>query len=200
MHVIDYKSNTFCSGSKAHFDAWPVHKPIVTDAKLTDLASILLLASLHNRRIHVTSVTTKDDIRLIALSKAKGLQVTCDVAIYALYLSQEDYPDFDRLPTAKDQAALWEHMESIDVFSVGSLPYQLATAQGQKADPSMGIEEALPLLLTSVTEGKLTIEDIKTRLHTKPMEIFELHEQLNTSIEVEIDRPYAYSSSSWSSS
>ncbi len=40
----------------AHFDAWPLHKPIVTDAKTTDLASILLLASLHNRRIHVTCV------------------------------------------------------------------------------------------------------------------------------------------------
>src|SRR5690606_15566197 len=65
----------------AHFDAWPTHKPIVTDAKLTDLASILLLASLHNRRIHVTSVSTKDDIRLVALSKQKGLQVTCDVSI-----------------------------------------------------------------------------------------------------------------------
>lgn len=182
----------------AHFDAWPAHKPIVTDAKLTDLASILLLASLHNRRIHVTSVTTKDDIRLIALSKAKGLQVTCDVSIYSLYLSRENFPDFDRLPTAKDQAALWDHMETIDVFSVGSLPYQLARSQGQKADPSMGIDEALPLLLTSVTEGKLTIEDIKARLHTKPMEIFELHEQINTFIEVEIDRPYAFSPGAWS--
>src|SRR6202042_3188124 len=33
----------------AHFDAWPTQKPIVTDANLSDLASILLLASLHNR-------------------------------------------------------------------------------------------------------------------------------------------------------
>lgn len=182
----------------AHFDAWPAHKPIVTDAMLTDLASILLLASLHNRRIHVTSVTTKDDIRLIALSKAKGLQVTCDVSIYSLYLSQNDFPDFDRLPTAEDQAALWEYMDSIDVFSVGSLPYQLATAQGHKADPSMGIAEALPLLLSSVTEGKLTMDDIKTKLYQNPMEIFELHDQIDTTIEVEVDRSYAFSSASWS--
>ncbi|KAH8735673.1 hypothetical protein BGZ61DRAFT_340614 [Ilyonectria robusta] len=183
----------------AHFDAWPVHKPIVTDAKLTDLASILLLASLHNRRIHVTSISNKDDIKLIALSKEKGLQVTCDVSIYSLYLSQKDFPDCDRLPTQADQEALWEHMSTIDVFSIGSLPYQLATSLGHKADPSMGIADALPLLLTSVAEGKLTVDDIKTRLYTNPMEIFELHEQVGTTIEAEIDRPYtAASGSAWS--
>ena len=174
----------------AHFDAWPTHKPIVTDAGLTDLASILLLASLHNRRIHVTSVTNKDDIRLIALSKKKGLQVTCDVSIYSLYLTQEDYPSCDRLPTKKDQLALWEHLSTIDIFSIGSLPYQLATSTGHKADPTMGIAEALPLLLTSVTEGKLTIDDIKLRLHQRPLEIFELHDQVGTTLEVEVDRPY----------
>jgi carbamoyl-phosphate synthase/aspartate carbamoyltransferase len=181
----------------AHFDAWPTHKPIVTDAKLTDLASILLLASLHNRRIHVTSVTARDDIRLIALSKEKGLQVTCDVSIYSLYLSQNDFPDCDRLPTPKDQAALWEHMSTIDVFSIGSLPYQLARSHKEQAHPSMGIAEALPLLLTSVMEGKLTIDDIKTRLYEKPMEIFELHEQVGTTVEVEVDRTYVFSSPSY---
>ncbi|CAN8102284.1 unnamed protein product [Discula destructiva] len=183
----------------AHFDAWPAHKPIMTDAKLTDLASILLLASLHSRRIHVTSVTTKDDIKLIALSKEKGLRVTCDVSIYSLYLSQKDYPECQYLPTVEDQLALWEHLAVIDIFSIGSLPYQLAKAAGQKADAAVGIADALPLLLTSVSEGKLTIDDIKKRLHDNPVEIFELHEQPGTFVEVEIERPSAIAvGSSWS--
>ncbi|KAH9909114.1 carbamoyl-phosphate synth [Xylariomycetidae sp. FL2044] len=189
----------------AHFDSWPAHKPILTDAKTNDLASILLLASLHNRRIHVTSVTTKEDIRLIALSKKKGLNVTCDVSIYSLYLSQADYPDCSSLPEPKDQKALWAHLSTIDVFSIGSLPYQLAHTMQSKADPAtktnpaVGIADALPLLLTSVAEGKLTIDDIKTRLYDNPKEIFELHEQVGTSVEVEIDRTYTIpESSSWS--
>lgn len=183
----------------AHFDAWPVHKPIMTDAKLTDLASILLLASLHNRRIHVTSVTTKDDIKLIALSKEKGLKVTCDVSIYSLYLTQKDYPECQFLPTVEDNLALWEHLSVIDVFSVGILPYQLAHAVGAEADLNIGITDALPLLLTSVSEGKLTIDDIKKRLHDNPVEIFELHEQPGTFVEVEIERPYTVAAgSAWS--
>ena len=175
---------------EAHFDAWPTHKPIITDARTTDLASILLLASLHNRRIHVTAVTTKDDIKLIALGKEKGLKVTCDVSIYSLYLSQNDYPGCQFLPTLEDQAALWDYLPTIDVFSVGSLPYQLAHFLKRPTDVAIGIADALPLLLTSVTEGKLTIEDVKTRLHDNPREIFELHDQLGTYLEVEIDRPY----------
>ncbi|KAI1381780.1 carbamoyl-phosphate synth [Hypoxylon crocopeplum] len=189
----------------AHFDSWPTHKPIVTDAKTTDLASILLLASLHNRRIHVTSVTTREDIRLIALSKEKGLNVTCDVSIYSLYLSRKDFPECQCLPEPGDQKALWDHLSTIDVFSIGSLPYQLAhamqsdTDSSTKADPTVGIADALPLLLTSVTEGRLTVDDIKTRLYDNPKEIFELHEQVETSVEVEIDRPYTVlTTSSWS--
>ncbi|CAK7564461.1 MAG: Carbamoyl-phosphate synthase [Sporothrix epigloea] len=183
----------------AHFEAWPTHKPILTDAKTTDLASLLLLASLHNRRIHVTNVTTRDDIRLIALSKEKGLQVTCDVSIYSLYLSQKDYAGCMLLPTPDDQAALWEYIAVIDVFSVGSLPYQLAhwlqnqsdeSSSKSEVDPAIGISDALPLLFTSVTEGRLTIEDIRARLHDNPIRIFELHDQAGTAVEIELNRPY----------
>lgn len=174
----------------AHFESWPTFKPIVTDAKMTDLASILLLASLHGRKIHVTNVTTKEDMKLIALSKQKGLQVTCDVSVYALFLSQEQYPKLEFLPTKADQEELWEHLPIIDVFSIGSLPYQIAHAIEEDVTPAVGIADTLPLLLSAVAEGKLTIDDIKARLHDNPKRIFELHEQIGASVEIEVDRPY----------
>jgi len=176
---------------EAHFDAWPKHKPIITDARTTDLASILLLASLHNRRIHVSAVTTKDDIKLIALGKQKGLKVTCDVCVYSLFLSQKDYPGCHFLPTPEDQEALWEHLPIIDVFSIGSLPYQLAHFLKKEADVTVGIADALPLLLTAVVDGRLTVDDVKTRLHDNPKEIFELHDQVGATVEIELDRAFA---------
>ncbi|KAL4999205.1 Aspartate carbamoyltransferase [Aspergillus recurvatus] len=175
----------------SHFGAWPSSKPIITDAKSTDLASVLLLASLHSRNIHVMSVTSKEDIGLIALSKEKGLKVTCDVSIYCLFLSRDDYPEAAFLPTAEDQKALWEHLSTIDIFSIGSIPYQLA---GEKGSPATGIAEALPLLFTAVSEGRLTVEDIIARLYENPKRIFELHDQSDSSVEVEIDRPYLFQS------
>jgi carbamoyl-phosphate synthase/aspartate carbamoyltransferase len=183
----------------AHFEAWPNFKPIITDAKMTDLASILLLASLHSRRIHVTSVTTKDDIKLIALAKQKGLKITCDVAVYSLFLSQDDYPEAKFLPTAEDQKALWEHIPIIDVFSVGSLPYQIAHAAKQIPNAAIGIADTVPLLFSAVADSRLTVDDIKERLHDNPKEIFELHDQVGASVEIEIDRPYKNAPSSvWS--
>ncbi|WVQ99895.1 carbamoyl-phosphate synthase, large subunit [Kwoniella sp. CBS 9459] len=177
-----------------HFAAWPAEKPIVTDARSTDLASILLLASLNNRSIHIASVSTRDDILLIALAKEKGLNVTCDVSIYALFYSQTDYPTAQCLPTADDQQALWDHLSTIDIFSVGVLPYELGTALGKPVSASSGVAESLPLLLTAVAEGKLTLEDISVRLSENPRSIFGLPEQAQTCVEVEVNRRSLYSS------
>ncbi|OJJ37755.1 hypothetical protein ASPWEDRAFT_107501 [Aspergillus wentii DTO 134E9] len=179
-----------------HFTAWPSSKPMITDAKSTDLASILLLASLHSRNIHVMSVTSKEDINLIALSKERGLKVTCDVSIFCLFLSRDDFPECNSLPSAEDQKALWDHLSTIDVFSIGSIPFQLA---GKQASPTVGIAESLPLLFTAVSEGRLTVEDIVARLYENPKKIFELHDQADSSVEIEVDRPYLYQSSQgWS--
>ncbi|PGH09723.1 protein pyrABCN [Blastomyces parvus] len=175
----------------SHFASWPTNKPIITDAKATDLASILLLASLHNRNIHVMSVTSKDDIGLIALSKEKGLKVTCDVAIYSLFLSTDDYPGSTCLPSKKDQEALWDHLDTIDIFSIGSLPYQVA---GSDASPAVGIQDALPLLFTAVSDKRLTVEDVTSRLYDNPKRIFELHDQPDASVEIEFDRQYVFQS------
>ena len=183
----------------SHFAMWPKNKTIITDAKTTDLASVLLLASLHSRKLHVTCVTTEDDIDLIALSKSKGLDVTCDVSVFSLFLSQEDYPKSTFLPTLTDQKSLWSRMEIIDAFSVGSLPYHVALKAAGVPTPGIGIADALPLLFTAVSEGRLTMEDIVLRLHDNPKRIFELHDQPGTSVEMEIDRPYVLQASTeWS--
>ncbi|PYI32629.1 aspartate carbamoyltransferase [Aspergillus indologenus CBS 114.80] len=174
----------------SHFAAWPSSKPIITDAKSTDLASVLLLASLHSRNIHVMNVTSKEDITLIALSKEKGLKVTCDVSIFSLFFFKEDYPE-SFLPSAEDQKALWEHLSTIDVFSIGSIPFQMA---GDKGSAVVGVAESLPLLFTAVAEGRLTIEDIIARLYENPKKIFEIHDQADSSVEIEIDRPYTFQS------
>jgi len=172
----------------AHFASWPTHKPIVTDAKTTDLASILLLASLHNRKVHITSVTSKDDISLISLSKTKDLKVTCDVSVYSLFLSQDDFPKCTQLPTKEDQAALWANLDTIDVFSVGALPYQVAQSAGASVSADFGIADTLPLLFGAVADGRLSVEDIIAKFHDNPKTIFDLHDQEGSSVEVEFGR------------
>ncbi|KAI4165542.1 MAG: hypothetical protein LQ342_000955 [Letrouitia transgressa] len=178
---------------KTQFLAWPNDKSIITDAKQSELSLILLLASLSSRKLHVTNVTTEDDIELIATSKSQGLNVTCDVAIYALFLSQDDYPQCKCLPTADDQKALWEHLSTIDILSVGSLPYQLASeVNGEAATPVIGIADSLPLLFTAIANGRISVGDVISKLYDNPKEIFQLHDQAATSVEIEFGRPYVF--------
>lgn len=180
-------ANSKVSSISAHFASWPTSKPIVTDARATDLASVLLLASLHNRSIHITGLSSEEDLELIKMAKAKNLQVTCDVSVYTLFLSRADYPQFTFLPTAEDQKALWKGLEYIDCFSVGVLPYLVARGLGYDTVPGFGYKESLPLLLSAVKEGKLTIADIVQRFHDNPVKILNIPKQ-DATVEVDLDR------------
>ena len=184
----------------SHFSSWPVDKPIVTDAKKNDLASILLLASLHNRKVHITDIRTKEDMQLIRLSKEKKLGVTCDVAVYSFFFNTNDFESVVCLPSVEDQMALWESLDVIDAFSVGTLPYELSQQLGKDVLPGSGVEEALPLLLTAVADKRLTFDDIKLRLHDNPVKIFNLADLAHTQVEVVVNRPtrFKHKAKCWS--
>jgi carbamoyl-phosphate synthase/aspartate carbamoyltransferase len=165
---------------------WPSSFPVVADAKNADLAAFLFLASLQNRAVHITNVTTEQDINLISISKEKGIKVSCDVNIYNLFLTNEDF-DSKYLSSPSDVDALWANIDVIDCFSVGSTPYYVAKENGHEST-SVGLEEALPLLLTAVNDGRLTLNDVIDRLYHNPRRIFDVPEQANTYVEIELDR------------
>lgn len=193
------KSPTQISVVAAHFASWPAEKLIVTDATGSDLASVLLLASLHNRGVHVTDVRSKDDLLLISLSKAKHLKVTCDISVYSLFFSSEQFSDTTLLPSAEDQRMIWKNLDVVDAFSIGPNPSHLTSEIKGNYYPASGIEETLPLLLTAVTDGRLKLEDIRERLHDNPNRIFGLPDQSNTHVEVVIGRKTKFSKQdSWS--
>ncbi|KIY73951.1 carbamoyl-phosphate synth [Cylindrobasidium torrendii FP15055 ss-10] len=181
-------SNLSLADIASHFAAWSCGKPIITNASGSDLASVLFLASLHGRSVHVTDVTKGDDLLLIALSKAKHVSVTCDVSIYSLFYTTKQFPEATCLPSAEDNAALWSNLGVIDVFGVGSTPYRLAVDLGKVASARSGLEEALPLLLTAVSDGRLTMDDIRVRMHDNPLLIFGLPDQSSSQVEVVIGR------------
>lgn len=182
----EFSSSKVSSISK-HFASWPSNKPIITDAKSTNLASVLLLAALHNRTLHVNSVSSREDLDLIKMAKEKALQVTCDVAVYSLFLSQEQYPELELLPTKSDQEYLWANLKDIDCFSIGVLPYLIAKSIHQRLVPGLGVTETLPLLFSAVKAGKLTIQEITEKFHDNPMKIFNFPKQ-DASIEIDLDR------------
>lgn len=73
------------------------------------------LADYHQTRVHISKVSTEKSVEYIRQAKAQGIQVTCDVAIMNLVLTDEAIMDFDShlkltppLRQANDVKALWE--------------------------------------------------------------------------------------------
>jgi carbamoyl-phosphate synthase/aspartate carbamoyltransferase/dihydroorotase len=183
-----------------HFANWPAHAPIVLHAEGRTMAAALLLAHMYDRPVHVAHVATREEILVIRAAKEKGMKVTCEVAPHHLFLSTASTAAMGgtlsggraevrpRLASPVDQQALWANLDVIDCFATDHAPHSVAEKDSDNPPPGFpGLETALPLLLTAVHSGKLTLEDIIARCVTNPRRIFSLPEQSATWIEVDPD-------------
>ncbi|XP_042188862.1 CAD protein isoform X2 [Callorhinchus milii] len=182
-----------------HFEKWPKHLPIVAHAERQTVAAILMVAQLYQRPVHICHVARKEEIQVIRAAKQKGLQVTCEVAPHHLFLSEEDLESIGNgrgqvrpmLGTKEDVAALWENLDIIDCFATDHAPHSVEEKNSNSPPPGYpGLETMLPLLLTAVSEGRLTIEDIVKRLYENPRKIFSLPVQENTYVEVDLEQEW----------
>lgn len=183
-----------------HFAYWPHNTPIVAHAENRTMAAVILLAQIYDRPLHIAHVARREEILLIRAAKEKGMKITCEVGPHHLFLSQADFAANGghlaggraevrpRLADPADQRALWENLEVIDCFATDHAPHTLAEKDGPNPPPGFpGLETALPLLLTAVHAGRLTLDDIVARCYTNPRRIFNLPEQSQTWIEVDPD-------------
>ncbi|KAJ1825596.1 Carbamoyl-phosphate synthase, partial [Coemansia sp. RSA 2599] len=183
---MDDSRITSVAAAAEHFKAWPQTSAIIARAAGSNLAALLLLAALGHRQIHVTDVRSAADLDLIELSRARGLNVTCDVSVFTLFA--------DRLPATPalnaDVSPLWSRLSAIDCFSVGVVPCEVAKAAGACVENSaaLGYAVALPLLFTAVAEGRLASSDVIERLCSAPRRILGLPEQPETCVEIHEDR------------
>ncbi|XP_078674784.1 multifunctional protein CAD-like isoform X2 [Branchiostoma floridae x Branchiostoma belcheri] len=179
-----------------HFEKWPKHLPIVCHAEGQTMAAAILMAEFYKRSIHIAHVAKREEIMVIRQAKDRGMQVTCEVAPHHLFLTQDDLEAIGHargqvkppIQTKEDQDALWENMDIIDCFATDHAPHSVEEKEGPKPPPGYpGLETMLPLLLTAVTDGRITMEDLIAKLYHNPRRIFNLPEQKDTYIEVDLD-------------
>lgn len=176
-----------------HLSRWPRPWPLVVHAEGRTLAAAILLAALYNRPLHLAHVSRGEEILLIRAAKERGLPITCEVTPHHLFLSQNDLSGGRAevrppLASPKDRQALWDNLEVIDCFATDHAPHTLAEKDSPNPPPGFpGLETALPLFLTAVHEGRLSLEDVIARMVTNPRRIFRLPEQPQTWIEVDLE-------------
>jgi carbamoyl-phosphate synthase/aspartate carbamoyltransferase/dihydroorotase len=185
-----------------HFQNWPKSLPIVAHSESRSMAAAILFAAIYDRPVHIAHISLKEEVLLIKAAKERGIQVTCEVCPHHLFLTQDDIPAIShghpgrgevrpRLATQADVDALWANLDVIDCFATDHAPHTIEEKDSDNPPPGFpGLETILPLLLTAVREGRLTLDDVLTRMATNPRRIFHLPEQPETWVEVDEDAAY----------
>jgi carbamoyl-phosphate synthase/aspartate carbamoyltransferase/dihydroorotase len=190
-----------------HFKHWPKQLPIVAHSESRSIAAVVLMAAIYDRPVHIAHISLKEEILLIKAAKERGIKVTCEVCPHHLFLTRDDIPAISRgqpgrgevrprLATRGDMEALWANLDVIDCFASDHAPHTLAEKDGENPPPGFpGLETMLPLLLTAVDSGRLTMDDLIQKMAINPRKIFSLPEQTETWIEVDEKATYEINAS-----
>jgi len=185
-----------------HFAKFPKDYPIVLHSESRTMAAGILFAAIYNRPVHIAHISLKEEVLLIKAAKERGIKVTCEVCPHHLFLSKDDIPTIShehlgrgevrpRLATKEDVDSLWNNVDVIDCFATDHAPHTLEEKDSENAPPGFpGLETLLPLLLTAVDDGRLTMDHVIQKSVINPRTIFHLPEQPETWIEVDEDTEY----------
>ncbi len=173
--------------------AWPAAKPLLVHAEERTVAAVLGLIAVQPRRVHFCHVSLGSEIRLIRAAKERGLPVTCEVAPHHLFLSAADLPRLGAyglmkppLRSGADVDALWDHLDVIDMIATDHAPHTHADkAAGTPAYGVPGLQTALPLMLTAVAAGRLTLDRLVALMATTPRRVFALPDPPATFVEID---------------
>jgi dihydroorotase len=137
--------------------------------------------------VHFCHISTEDGLRAIVVAKKSGMLITCETTPHNLFLSVGDLRRVGTLgltvPPVREKhhiIALWNGIKNswIDILASDHAPHTLEEKKAKLVwDVKVGIpglETTLPLLLTEVKRGRLSITDIVRLMSEKPTEIFRL--------------------------
>jgi carbamoyl-phosphate synthase/aspartate carbamoyltransferase/dihydroorotase len=197
----------------AHAERWPASSPLLCHAEGRTMAAAILAAHLAGRSIHICHVSRQEEIDLIRKAKEQGLQVTCEATPHHLFLSQAEIAQIGeghaevrpRLATPADRAALRANLAVIDCFATDHAPHTLAEKDSSQPPPGFpGLETALPLYLSLVEQGLLTLDQLIDKIADAPRRIFNLPSPADSWVEVDPDLEWTvraaelYSRAGWS--
>lgn len=154
-------------------------------AETVAIATALQLASQTKVRLHLSRLSSAAGVALVRAARHGGMQVTCDVAIHHLHLSEMDIGYFDSnarfdppLRSSSDRdalrAAVSEGLAAIcsDHTPVDADGKQLPFAEALPG--ATGLELLLPLTLLWATQEKLPLAVALARITTDPATILGL--------------------------
>lgn len=180
------------------YEFWASTQPILLHCEKETMPMALQVIRSTKKKTHICHVSSKDELSQIIQAKQDGLPITCGVTPHHLFLTEEDAkrlgPFGQMKPFLKlkeDQDFIWQNLDQVDIVESDHAPHTKMEKEGNNPPFGVpGLETALPLLLTAVSENKLTIEDVKRLCHTNPAKIFNIPTSSDTKVEVDETQEY----------
>lgn len=162
---------------QAKLDAAGLNDPLHHIAARPEIVAIeavtraAVLAEWTGARIHVLHISSAGELRPLAEAKARGVEITGETCPCYLFLNSGDY---DRLGSVirvnppvrevKDSVAIWEALQTgvVDMIATDHAPHTPEEKRNDniwKADCGFpGVETQMPLMLTEVAVGRMSLE------------------------------------------
>lgn len=165
----------------AHLAARP---PVVAVEAVSRAA---ILAEWTGARIHILHVSSGDELRPLREAKARGVDITAETCPHYLLLDEHAYTDKGSLvrvnPPVREkvhQDQLWRGVAdgTIDMIATDHAPHSATEKHNDDiwcADCGFtGVETQMPLMLTQVQAGRMTLNDYVRMTSTAPAKAFGL--------------------------
>ena len=161
-----------------------VHSPLIEEKAVNRMLQLVEKTRIHAHFCHISSKLGLDKV---LEGKKLGLPISCEVTAHHLLMSSADLKRYGTialcdppLRSAKDVEALWEDFTegSIDMIASDHAPHLLEEKKAESVwDVKPGfpnLETIVPLILTQINKGRLSIVDLTKLMAEKPAEVFHL--------------------------
>jgi len=184
--IFSYPEDTAIAGkakvNEGEMSTYLGMKGIPALAEELMIARDLYLAEYTGSKIHFSTISTVRSVELIKEAKKKGLQVTCDVAVHHLLLTDNALEGFDSqykvkppLRTQKDVNALIKGLKdgTIDAIVSQHTPHEVEFKDVEFEVAEYGII-ALQTALSIALQANLDLETIVLKMAVKPRNILNI--------------------------
>lgn len=159
-------------------------RPAFSEAE--SVGKAILFAGESGAKIHIYHVSSGKTVELIRKAKRAGIDITAETCPHYLLLSREDYgrlgsllKTYPPVREKEDQRKLWEGIEdgTIDMIATDHAPHTKEEKSGDIWSAMAGVagvEVSARLMLTKVSEGRLSLEKLTELMSEAPARVWGL--------------------------
>jgi dihydroorotase len=189
--IIDKRTARLKSIGRTDAESHAVSRPVVCALEAVNRS--ITFAEWTGTKIHIAHEGTAAGINAVSAAKARGVDVTVETCPQYLLLSVEDLRRHGGIvrcnPPVRDeadQARLWQaiHTGEIDAIATDHAPHTPAEKRNENIWHCecgiVGVETALPIMLTEVLRGRITISQYVQIASVNPAKIWRLYPRKGT--------------------